>query len=159
MLRSGTRSQFLLVTSLLLLLSVGACGDTAGPEPKEGLAFLVGTWAADVLEVTSVAPPVLTTDLIGGGGSFLINVQPSGQYTATLTVGGIPATEIGTLEVAGSSVTLYAQFPLPDTAEATLTQLGENRIRLEGSTTFQFDPIRGPEEATLKSELNRQTES
>ena len=139
----------------LIACVVGACGDTAGPEAKEGLEFLVGTWTAESVVATSVAPPVLTVDLIDGGGSFVINVQPTGQYTATLTVFGAPATEIGTLEVSGSNVTLYTDFPFPDTATATLTQLGEDRIRLEGGTTFQFEPSRGPEEATLTSELVR----
>lgn len=147
------------VLPLLTALLATACGDTAGPEPREGLEFLVGTWTATSVVATSVAPPVLTADLIGGGGSFVINVQPSGQYTATLTVFGAPATEIGTLEVSGSQVTLYTQFPFPDTATATLTQLGQDRIRLEGSTTFQFDPTRGPEEATLTSELVRQDDA
>lgn len=157
--RLTVRTRLAATASLLLLLALGGCDDATGPEPKEGLEFLVGTWAADVLEATSVAPPVLTSDLIDGGSSFVINVQPSGQYTATLTVGAFPATEIGTLELEGSTVTLYAQFPVPDTATATLTQLGEDRIRLEGATTFQFDPTRGREEATLKSELTRQSNS
>lgn len=141
---------------LLAVLPLG-CGDAAGPEAREGVEFLVGTWEAAVLQATSVADPGRNEDLIAAGATFIINVQPSGQYTATLTVFGFPVTEIGTLQVQGSALTLYREFPTPDTATATLTQLSQDRIRLLGETTFAFDPATGAEDATLLTELVRQT--
>lgn len=136
-------------------MMTAGCDDATGPKPREGLEFLVGDWSADVLVVTSVADPGQSLDLLEGGSGFRINVQPSGQYTATLVVLGSPVTEIGTLTVEGTVLTFYREFPSTDTATATLTQLSPDRVRLVGATTFDFEPVGSPDEASLLTELVR----
>ncbi|HSG47104.1 MAG TPA: hypothetical protein VLA43_04720 [Longimicrobiales bacterium] len=142
-------------TLLFAFLTTG-CDDATGPRAREGLEFLVGDWSADVLVVTSTADPGQSIDLLEGGSAFRINVQPSGLYTATLTVLGTPVTEIGTLAVEGTVLTFYREFPSADTATATLTQLSPDRVRLVGSTTFDFEPVGSPDDASLLTELVRQ---
>lgn len=116
----------------------------------------MGDWSADVLVVSNAADPDESLDLLEGGSAFRINVQPSGQYTATLTVFGSPVTEIGSLTVQGTVLTFYREFPSADTATATLTQLSPDRVRLVGATTFDFEPVGSPDEAFLLTELVRQ---
>lgn len=154
-LRSRRLSSLAPAVALLAFAATG-CSDATGPRDLEGVAFLVGTWQADSLVATAVADANRTENLLAGGASFSINVQPSGQYTATLTVFGFPSTEIGRLTLEGTSLTLYREFPSADTASATLTQLGPDRVRLLGATTFQFSPTIGPEEASLLAEMVRQ---
>lgn len=154
------KSARLALLPALAALSFGgvACGsDPAGPTPKEGLEFLVGDWEADSLVATNQADPSDQVDLLAAGSDFRINVQPSGQYTATLTVLGATVPEIGTLEVDGSTIILYREFPTPDTSFATLTQLSDNRVRLVGDSSFDFDQDGASEPAELLTELVRQT--
>lgn len=139
-----------------LMLFSAACGDSTGPGTREGLEFMVGDWKAEALVVVSVADPQESVDLLEGGSTFRINVQPSGQYTATLTVFGSPVTEIGFLALDGSILTLYRQFPSPDTSTAILTQLSPDRVRLVGESAFDFDGNGQNEPAALTTELARE---
>ena len=86
----------------------------------------------------------------------LVNIQPSGQYTATLTFLGAPSTEIGRLSVTSEQLTLYREFPSADTATGTLRQLSQSRVLLTSSTRFDFPPLDEPEDAELRTELLRQ---
>lgn len=147
----------LLLTTLLSLVATTACSDSSGPGDLEGIAFLVGDWDADVLVATSITNPAESDDLIARGASFRINVQPSGQYTAVLTFIATPLTEIGQAELDGNRLTLYREFPSPDTSVATLTQLSADRIRLLGESSYDFD-FGGPrpsEPVELVTELQR----
>jgi hypothetical protein len=147
---------------LALGFAVAGCGEEDGLTPQDDLDFFVGDWEAEELSVSSRPDPgqpgdtVVTVDLIDAGSSFRINIQPSGQYTATLTFLARPVTEIGTLEIDGDQITFFRDFPLPDTASGTVTQLSADRILLLGETAFDFDLDGSGEEADLRSELVRQ---
>jgi len=91
-----------------VLMAAGCGGGTTTPDedPPEVQPF-VGTWDAEVFTVTSDADTSIVFDLFDDvSGSFFINVQRSGTYTATLTIGGLARPEIGTLTVSGGFVTL-----------------------------------------------------
>ena len=49
-----------------------------------------------------------------------MNVQPSGQYTATLVFQASPITDIGLLEVDGDDVIFHVNVPSPATNRFTL---------------------------------------
>ena len=138
------------------LATVAACGDDSSlVGVQDDLAFLVGDWMADVLVATGIENPELTRDLLAEGADFRINVQPSGVYTATLTVSGRPFTEIGRLSLDGEDLTFFVDFPVPDTTTGTLVQLGQDRVRLLGETSVDLDFDLVPEDAALRTELVR----
>ena len=88
----------------------GGCGDDGSTTeieyPPEVQPF-VGTWDAEVFTVTSDADTTIVFDLFEDvSGEFFMNVQRSGTYTATLTIGGLARPEIGTLSVSNGFVTL-----------------------------------------------------
>ena len=138
------------------IVTSAACGSDGVAGPDDDLRFLVGDWEADVLVVSDPTNTAADVDLIAAGATFRINVQPSGAYTATLTAGVVPFTEIGSLEVDGNQITFYRDFPSADTATGTLTQLSPDRIRLLGETRFDFDSDGTAEDADLLTELVRQ---
>lgn len=156
MARPRTRTlPHLLSAAIALLLVSAACGNDDVITPQDDLGFLVGDWDAVVLEVTNQADPTETADLLEAGATFRINVQPSGQYTATLTFLGTSIPEIGTLKLEGNQLTFFRSIPSTDTSHATLTQLSEDRVRLEGLSSFDFDLDGVPEDADLLTELVR----
>jgi len=121
---------------LLLSLLVAGCGEPTEVEIDPLLEAFVGTWDAVVILVTSDADPTLVADLMENG-SFAINVQPSGSYTATLTFGGIPLTEFGTLSVGPSVITLR-----PDggqVAASTYVFQSPTYVTVDGPTDFDFN--------------------
>lgn len=124
----------------LVLLTVGACGgdDSTGPpeEDPDAIAPFVGTWDAEVFTVTSDADPSIVADLMENG-SFTINVQPSGTYTATLTFGGIPLVEIGEISVQGDFIILLPNGGEPATSSYEFVR--SDYVRLEGPTEFDFN--------------------
>lgn len=155
--RNSRRIALFLATLALVFAAASACGeDAAGPAGIDDISFLVGDWIADVLVATGVQDPNLTRDLLAEGAQFGINVQPSGAYTATLTVAGTPFTEIGRLALSGDELTFYVEFPLPDTTQGTLTRLGDDRVRLLGETSVDLDFDLVAEPANLRTELVRQ---
>jgi hypothetical protein len=118
---------------------LGACGEDSvtppGSEPEDVSAF-VGTWDAEVFTVTSQADTSIVADLMENG-SFVITVQPSASYTATLTFGGMPLVEIGTLSVEGDHIILR-----PDggsSATSSYDFVREDYLVLDGSTEFDFN--------------------
>jgi hypothetical protein len=146
-----------LASLAVLVVSAYACGDDpAGPDLQDDITFLVGDWVADVLVATGIDDPQLSRDLLAEGADFGINVQPSGAYTATLTISGVPFTEIGFLSLRGDQLTFYVQFPAPDTTQGTLERISDDRVRLLGETAvdLDFDLVADP--ASLRTELFRQ---
>lgn len=129
---------------IALLVALTACGGddpVVDPEPDEAIAPFVGTWDADVFTVTSDADPTIVADLIDAGGSFTINVQPSGTYTATLVFSNgdtsVPLVEIGQLSVTDDYITLRPTGGDPATSDYTF--LSDDHLRLEGPTDFDFN--------------------
>ena len=147
--------RFLLVP-ILASVAFASCGGDEVTGPGQEIDALVGDWVAQKLEVTLVADPTRTADLLESGASFSINVQPSGQYTAVLTILGFPQTEIGFLEVDGNELVFKRQHPSSDTSRADYSLLdGGSRVRLNGATEFDFDGDQIGEPSTLLTELVR----
>jgi len=125
-------------TGTLLLLGALACGDDA-VGPDAGIAQFVGDWDAEVMTLTNVFNTDLVVDMIDLGATFTLNVQPSGQYTAILLFAGQSSTEIGTISVAGSTLTLHREFPGTDISPGTFEFSGPDRFSLDGDTEFDFN--------------------
>ena len=131
------------------------CGGSDGPtevDPDPALAPFVGSWTALAMVVTSVANPSISPDLIQEGATFSLNVQPSGQYTASLIFLEQVSTEIGFITVSGSTVTLKRDYPTQSTSTANYRFQGGLLI-LDGGTEFDFNLDGQPEPATAHFEL------
>lgn len=126
------------LTLLLVALSMGACGDGGPADPVVDalLEPFVGTWDAEVILVTSDADTTQVADLMENG-SFAINVQASGNYTATLTFGGIPLTEFGVMSVAGSIITLRTDGGQVSASEYAFES--PTYVSVDGPTEFDFN--------------------
>jgi len=138
----------------LIAALTAACGEdpVVDDTPDPEIAPFVGLWDAEVFTVTADAPPNQEADLLLNDGSFTINVEGSGTYTATL-VFGIPLVEIGQLAVNGSFVTLQPNGGDPATSEFTFLQ--PDYLRLVGPTEFDFNLDNIPEAAEALIELRR----
>lgn len=143
--RPGRRRWSARLACIALTVAVAACGgdDPVVPEPDEAIEPFVGTWDADVYTMTSVEDPSVVADVIGIGGSFTLNVQPSGTYTATLVFTDGENTlsfgEIGELTVGSGFITLRPTQPPADPSTAEYTFLSAEHLRLEGPSEFDFN--------------------
>lgn len=138
-----------------LALLVAACGGDDILEPDPALAPFLGDWDGTSLVLTSVANPDVHPDLIELGATFALNVQPSGQYTAILLFAGQSQTEIGQLEVSGSTLTLRRDFPSSSTSTATYSFPNSDRLVLDGDSEFDFNLDGTPEPARVHMEFDR----
>jgi hypothetical protein len=140
---------------LLLVAAIAACsGDDPvdqGPAPE--IAPFVGIWEAEVFEVTSDADPTVVADLLLNDGSFTINVEESGTYTATLTFGGFPLVEIGQLSVSDNFLTLQPNGG--DAATSEFVFQSETYLVMDGPTEFDFNLDQVPDPAQGHIELQR----
>lgn len=145
---------------LLSALTVGAvaCGDSDPVSPNPEIDFLVGDWDAVRFEIAPNAAPDQSFDLIAEGGSFSLNVQPSGQYTAQLTVQGLPAPpEIGTIDVEGDELVIRRTTPAPETVtRATYSELASGRVVFSGPSQLDIDGDGTAEAITLEVEIVRE---
>lgn len=108
--------------------------------PDSDLEFLGGDWDTTRFVVQSKANLEVAPDLIGGLGSqFFMNVQPSGQYPATLVFQATPVIEIGLLEVDGNDIIFHVNVPSPATNRSRYTIFADG-MTLEGGTEFAFIP-------------------
>lgn len=147
-------------------LALAACGDSGAtpvePTPDPAVAPFVGRWDAETLTVTSTADTSIVADLIEIGGSFTLNVQESGQYTAQLafvatdSLGIEPFVEIGRMTVSDGFVTLDPETPPRDPATSEYTFLSDDLLQLEGPTDFDFNLDGSADPAILLLELRRQ---
>jgi hypothetical protein len=116
----------------VLALVVAACGGDdppTGPDPS--VAPFVGTWEATTFTVTSIDDPPEMRDLLSNG-SFTINVQPSGLYTATLL--------LGELEIVSDGVLILrpdGSNPCPASSEYSFS--GPDQVTLRGPTCVDFN--------------------
>lgn len=146
-------------------LALAACGGSETtpiePTPDPTVQPFVGTWDAETLTVTSTAVDTIVADLIEIGGSFTLNVQESGQYTAQLafvatdSLGIDPFVEIGQLTVSDRFVTLDPETPPGDPVASEYEFLSDDLLRLEGPTEFDFNLDESPDPAILLLELRR----
>lgn len=143
------RQVWVLAGVLAVALTLAGCGGSDAVAPDDGIAQFVGDWDATAFVLTSVANPDVHPDLIEIGATFSMNVQPSGQYTAILLYAGQSQTEIGTVEVSGSTVILHRDFPAAATSSSTFAFSGPDHFTMDGDTEFDFnldgtaEPARG----------------
>jgi hypothetical protein len=139
------------------LLTSGAlagCGsESVGNDPS--VAFLVAEWDAVRMVVVNLANPTIAPDLIANGATFYLDVQPSGRYTAILTVAGQPATEFGRVEVVGNQVLFHREQPGPSRTDAADYRVSGDTLFLTGPTDFDFNLDGQTEAARLETELLR----
>lgn len=136
--QAGHSRAWFLVASLSV--AVGACSDSTSVEADPAVARFVGDWVATALVVTSQANPETVERLIQDlGGTFTIHVEPSGGYTATLKLFGLPATQIGQLSVSGNIVTLTPSFPEGQPVTSGTFEFQGITLIIDGETEFDFN--------------------
>ena len=134
----------------VLVLVATACGEDGpgviGPDPS--IAAFVGLWDAEVFVVSSVAQPVVVADLLING-TFWINIEPSGEYTATLEFGQLtPVIEFGQASVSGNFLRLNPTGgPAPCPAAAEYSFASADYVTLTSPTCFDFN-LDGEDEDT-----------
>lgn len=120
-----------------LVVGVAACGSD-GVAVDPAVTPFVGTWDAVALTVAADAPSTVVADVLASGGSFWINVEPSGQYTATLAVASRVFVELGDMTVQNSStLTLNPQGGTP--APSAYVFATPDSLILDGATKFDFN--------------------
>jgi len=143
---------------VVAVIVAGACGDDdpiLPPPVDPAIEPFVGTWDAEVFTVTSDADTSIVFDLFDDvSGEFFINVQGSGTYTATLTIGGLARPEIGILTVSGGFVTLT---PTGGTgAAAPFSFVRDDYLTIgPAPTTFDFNFDGDTEPGQLYFEVQR----
>lgn len=137
---------------------LAACSGDDGVAPDPAIAFMVGTWDAAHFELTPDAAPDQSLDLVTElGATFTLNVQPSGYYTATLTLPGVasPPPETGQLEVEGNELVFNRSTPSPATSRATYAEPTSGRVIFTGPTEFDLNGDQVLDDVTLEVELVR----
>jgi len=123
----------------LLLLSLTGCGDPAPTGPDPLIEPFVGDWTATAFVLTSSVSELVSIDLIQLGGTFDLNIQPSGSYTAILIYAGLGQTEMGTISATSNTVTLNREFPSRENEVSAYQFIGDTVLILDGDTEFDFD--------------------
>jgi len=123
----------------LLLLSLTGCGDPAPTGPDPLIEPFVGDWTATAFVLTSSVSELVSIDLVQLGGTFDLNIQPSGSYTAILIYAGLGQTEMGTISATSNTVTLNREFPSRENEVSAYQFIGDTVLILDGDTEFDFD--------------------
>jgi hypothetical protein len=145
--RTLMRTRLIKGLSLLSLSFLG-CGDPVPTGPDPLIEPFVGNWAATAFVLTSSVSDQVSIDLIQLGGTFNLNIQPSGSYTAILVYAGLGRTEIGTISVTATTVALNREFPTRENEVSTYQFVGDTVLILDGDTEFDLD-FDGQEDPTL----------
>ena len=132
----------------LLSLSFLGCADPVPTGPDPLIEPFVGNWAATAFVLTSSVSDQVSIDLIQLGGTFNLNIQPSGSYTAILVYAGLGQTEIGTISVTATTVALNREFPTRENEVSTYQFVGDTVLVLDGDTEFDLD-FDGQKDPTL----------
>jgi len=147
-----------LSATLALIAVLGACGGDDGVSADPSVAFLVGDWSATHMVVTPDLAPDQALDLVEAGGSFSINVQPSGQYTAVIGIPGFgaPPPELGTLTVEGDEIVFTRTSPPPRTvSRATYEEIAPGHVTFSGPSEVDLDGNGTMDAVTLEVEIVR----
>lgn len=110
---------------LLALASVPACEDVDPLEPRAELQPFLGAWRAESVEVTFDEPGLAPFELIASGGSFFLDVQPSGLFTASATFRLSTATRLGRLRLDDDSLVFEMDVPAPATERLAFERSGD----------------------------------
>ena len=136
----------------LAAIIVPGCGGDSGTPPVSGdLERMAGSWQGTEFRLTSQQAPIRTFELIGAGGSFRLDIQASGRYAATLTLGGEIGVESGRFELSGNQFTQTPTNPPGPPVTGTWAMATDNSLTLAGTIEFDFDPADNtdnPEPAT-----------
>ncbi|MEX2465816.1 MAG: hypothetical protein WD995_02835 [Gemmatimonadota bacterium] len=150
----GALSKGWLILAVVLSAGCGGAEPTGIVEPDPEVEPFVGDWEASEFTVTNSADTTDPFDVTEGG-SFTINVQPSGQYTAILEFPELPTpvVEVGQMSVVGNSITLRPQGGTPATSSYEFQ--GSDRLTLDGPTEFDFNRDGTPEPGEAHIVLQR----
>lgn len=129
--RRSVRSAF--VAGLFVISTAAGCDDNAVLPPDPSVEPLVGQWDAIQLVLTPADGGGSPVDVLATGATFFLDIQPSGIYTAYLTLDGSTSTEIGLLDVGPTRIVMEAQYPSPGTSSGSY-ELQDNRLTIEGQT-------------------------
>lgn len=139
------------LAATLTVAAVAACSDATGVQPED----LAGTWDISALEFTNVANTSEQVDLIADlSGSGTVTITGAGAFTIAVTVEGSTDTDIGTIEVVGSSVTITIAG---DDLTGTISRSGDTvTINLTTGVEFDFDDDGTDEPATARLVMVKQ---
>ena len=147
-----TSRAILTALSVLLLASCGGDDDTTGPVNND----LVGTWDATAIQLTSVADPGTTVELVSQGAIGRLVLQADGGFGLSVGVPGEPtefgngdwgATDVLTLEFGEGDIEGTWQFDI---------DLNGDLLRLTGADTeWDFDDDGTDDPAKLDLTLSR----
>lgn len=133
MLRRLRTATLLPLLSLVTLVTATACDENRPLAPDESVEPLVGQWDAIELIFTPPEGAGSPVDVMATGAMFFLDVQPSGTYTAYLTMDGATSTEIGRLDVTGNHIVMEADYPAPGRSTG-IYQLNGDRLTIRGET-------------------------
>jgi hypothetical protein len=126
-----------------LVVAGAACGESAGAAFDD----LVGTWDATTFQVTQVASPGTTVELIASGATFTITLRADSSYLAILTEPETsPDTTTGTW---GSSIDLLTLRETGIPGERQFAYVLSGRTVTLTGASVDFDFGNGDEPATL----------
>ena len=152
--KTPTHSLFLPCFLIFLAFSgvgpLGCSDDGTGPDKE--LEPFVGKWRAQAMVLTNSANPSVSVDLIEQGATFTLSILATGQYSASLAAFGQSNTEVGTIEVSGSQITISPTSPAGPPLVATFAFQG-GLLVLDGASEFDFNQDGTPEAATAHIEL------
>jgi hypothetical protein len=153
--RKGFVRRVLLLVAVAATVLTACGGDSGTTPPNSDLERMEGSWQGIEFRLTSVNPPLRTFELIEAGGSFRLDIQASGRYAATLTLGGEIGTESGTFALSGNTFTQTPTNPPGPPVTGTWSMPNANSLILDGDIEFDFDFSGSPEPATAHIELVR----
>lgn len=145
------RGKVLLAVFLAAVLAGWACKSSTGPEEAE----LTGSWLATKAEYVSVANSSVKVDIIAGGSTLSLALDPNGVYTLTITdPGEQPVAVNGTWTFSVDTMTLT-----PDGGSGNMqfdmNLDGDTLTLFGGGAQYEFT-AGSPEDATLNITLARQ---
>ena len=133
--------------ALFTAIVVLGCIDNLAPEDIDGY------WVATTMVFTSVADSSQTYDFLADGGSFTLDLDPSGLATLTFMQGEASSTVLGTWSVAGKTFAIA----VGSETSGAVAALDGNTLTLDFKTgmSHDFDGDGTEEAATMLAVLTR----
>ncbi len=121
----------------LSLLVLSSCSDS-GTGPIKDLGPFVGVWEAETLTLYNPDNPSQGIDLVEQGGSYVLSILGTGQYTAVFDLLATRGFQAGTIKVAGDRITLTPATP-PGPATSGTWRFEESVLVVTAEILFDFD--------------------